>query len=80
MIANKFSLVLLAGLLSCNLSFAAKPNIVLVITDDQGYGDIGAHGNTMINPLFPALRSGPTTAPGASLQKQIPSSHESKQQ
>ena len=27
-----------------------------------------------INPLFPALRSGPTTAPGASLQKQIPSS------
>jgi hypothetical protein len=26
------------------------------------------------NPLFPALRPGPTTAPGASLQKQIPSS------
>ncbi len=26
------------------------------------------------NPLFPALRSGPTAAPGASLQKQIPSS------
>ena len=26
------------------------------------------------NPLSPALRSGPTTAPGASLQKQIPSS------
>ena len=27
-----------------------------------------------INPHFPALRSGPTAAPGASLQKQIPSS------
>jgi peptidyl-prolyl cis-trans isomerase B (cyclophilin B) len=26
------------------------------------------------NPLFPALRSGPTTAPGAIRQKQIPSS------
>ena len=26
------------------------------------------------NPHFPALRSGPTAAPGASLQKQIPSS------
>ena len=24
------------------------PNIVLVITDDQGYGDIAAHGNSMI--------------------------------
>ena len=27
---------------------SVKPNIVLVITDDQGYGDIAAHGNQMI--------------------------------
>ena len=27
---------------------AKPPNVVLVITDDQGYGDIAAHGNPII--------------------------------
>ena len=31
-----------------NAAAAKAPNVVLVITDDQGYGDVAAHGNSMI--------------------------------
>ena len=47
-----------AGLLAfgSTLLAAEKPNVVLVITDDQGYGDLGCHGNTMIRtPHLDAL-------------------------
>lgn len=48
------ALALLAS--SCGGPAAAPPNVVLVITDDQGYGDIGAHGNSMIRtPNLDAL-------------------------
>lgn len=51
-----------------------KPNVVFVLTDDQGYGDLACHGNTIINtPNIDKLHSestrftnfhvGPTCAP-----------------
>src|SRR5437868_2522678 len=27
---------------------AKKPNIILIITDDQGYGDLSCHGNPVL--------------------------------
>ena len=40
------SVVLFAFVLS--LSAAKQPNVVLVITDDQGYGDLSCHGNPIL--------------------------------
>lgn len=40
---------LLASLfLSSSLLAASQPNVLLIITDDQGYGDLSLHGNTVL--------------------------------
>jgi len=56
----KFKL-LLTGLASCCVAttvLASKPNVVIVITDDQGYGDLGFTGNTAIKtPNIDKLRT-----------------------
>lgn len=43
------ALLLLAPLAMCDAANAAQakqPNVLLIITDDQGYGDFSIHGNT----------------------------------
>jgi arylsulfatase len=29
------------------------PNVILIITDDQGYGDLGYHGNPIVHTVQP---------------------------
>ena len=40
----------IAGLLLLFFSsaWAEKPNVILIMTDDQGYGDLGCHGNPIL--------------------------------
>jgi arylsulfatase A-like enzyme len=53
---NLIVFIFLGLILSCKaqLKTASKvktkqqPNVIIVITDDQGYGDIAAHGNTLV--------------------------------
>jgi arylsulfatase A-like enzyme len=39
---------LITALIFVTAATAAPPNVLVVITDDQGYGDLGAHGNPIL--------------------------------
>ncbi|MEQ1859225.1 MAG: sulfatase-like hydrolase/transferase [Chthoniobacteraceae bacterium] len=41
----RLALRIVASLLVAASAFAAQPNVLLIITDDQGYGDFSIHGN-----------------------------------
>lgn len=46
-----------SGLLKVSPSLAARPNVVIVLTDDQGYGDLSCHGNPILKtPEMDRLR------------------------
>ena len=47
MIRTSFSLLALA-LANSSLAHETRPNIIVIIADDMGYGDLGCHGNPII--------------------------------
>ena len=46
---NRCLVSMLLTVLISTSSFAAPPNVVIVLTDDQGWGDLSVHGNTNIS-------------------------------
>ncbi|MEM7670966.1 MAG: sulfatase-like hydrolase/transferase, partial [Pseudomonadota bacterium] len=36
------------ALVAASPAVASQPNVILIITDDQGYGDFSAHGNPIL--------------------------------
>ena len=53
---RRFSLTLTALLLACGLHAAERPNIILVMADDQGWGDTGYNGHPIVKtPTMDAM-------------------------
>ena len=51
-------LAALAAIAGPPATAASKPNVIVILTDDQGYGDLSAHGNPYVRtPRLDALHS-----------------------
>ena len=47
-----FLFLFFCSLLHAETLKGSRPNIILIITDDQGYGPVGAHGHPWIKTLI----------------------------
>ncbi len=64
----KYSIAFFLSLLFANSSFATAPNIVIILTDDQGWGDVGYHTAAGQVPIQPPNMDG-FLATGIRLEK-----------
>jgi arylsulfatase A-like enzyme len=47
---------------------AAKPNVVMIVADDQGYANIGYHNSTVLTPRIDELAKGGVVLEGYYVQ------------
>ncbi|MCB1210692.1 MAG: sulfatase-like hydrolase/transferase, partial [Verrucomicrobiales bacterium] len=57
-VMSRLALCLVIALFCPLLSASAKPNIVLIMSDDMGYSDIGCYGSEIATPNLDALANG----------------------
>lgn len=55
---REFLMASSAGRLAAAQQSAARPNVIVILTDDQGYGDLSCHGNPRLKtPVLDRLHA-----------------------